>query len=205
MDWIKNYILPFAPFITPVVGMIAIYFTFVQYRFQRRLNFIERQLDNLYAPLLACIAYIDAHRHLREDVFKKENEILSQNEIEYVPKLERTDYINRSIAYDNNLFIEKVLPKYKKMLDLFSEQNSCVLPETMQYFENLYRFVEIWERSIADVVHGEVIERINYSEANLHPFYEHVKKTVDDLRHELYVNKSAIFKYNKKMTPRGGR
>ncbi|GAB6990867.1 hypothetical protein [Paenibacillus pini] len=189
MDW--QNVIPFAPLFTPLIASGAIYFSFRQYRFQKYLGFVERQLDQFYGPMLGCINYLDANRALRIFLYEKESEVMNDNDIdEFLDNKVRLEYINNSIAYDNKIFLEQVFPQYRKMLSLFSEHSSCVLPETMKHYQTLYKFVGIWERHFAKAVNREVVARLDFEEDKLIDLYLNIRQTVDKLQKELLSKKS---------------
>lgn len=188
--FIRDHILPLVPLLTPlltpIVAATAIIISFKQYQYQKYLGYIEKQLDTFYGPMLGCITYLDANRAYKQLIAEKEMEVINDEELgEFLDRKVRTRYIVNSINYDNKIFYEKIFPQYQQMLNLFTNHSSSILPETMEYHYTLYKFVEIWERSNAEVLNNEVLKRLDHSEKYLMPFYDHIRETVTTLQKEL--------------------
>ncbi len=163
---------------------------------QRRYSFRERQLRDLYSPLLGLRGEIRIKSELREKVHAAAHaewqrlcqeardtanppENLRRLSTEKGPELERLfDYDNQQLAHD-------LVPSYHKMLTAFRDNLWLAEPETRSYLGKLIEFVELWERWLAKAVPAEVVQRLGHSEESLHPFYEHLEKKHDELRGRL--------------------
>ena len=63
-------------------------------------------------------------------------------------------------------------------------------PDTREHYQHLLEFVELWDRWLAKSIPAEVIERLEHSEENLKPFYEHLKGRHDLLRTKIEQGKA---------------
>jgi ABC-type siderophore export system fused ATPase/permease subunit len=106
--------LPYLPLITILVtfltGFLGIYYGYQSFKIQRRFNFRERQLNELYSPILGCIKEIRAKSTIRHKIMTsaselRRNEIREWNEAgrprEYKPEI---NIVNTMIDYNNNQF-----------------------------------------------------------------------------------------------------
>ena len=162
----------------------------------RRYLFRERQLRDLYSPLLGLRSEIRMKSELREKVraaTHAEWQRLCQearetaNAPDNLLKLdrERGPEFERTFDYDNQQLREDLVPSYRKMLAILRDNLWLAEPETQSYLGKLREFVELWERWLAKAVTPEVVRRLGHSEESLHPFYEHLEKKHDELRDRL--------------------
>lgn len=79
------------------------------------------------------------------------------------------------IEHDNTKLHERLIPAYRKMLDLFREKIWLAEDETRGYYAEFVEFVDIWERWLAGSLPPELIERTGHTEQKLHPFYKHLE------------------------------
>ena len=91
----------------------------------------------------------------------------------------------RIIEYDNDKLNEALLPAYRKMLELFRESYWLAEQETRAYYDGLVEFVEVWNRWTDKALPAEVLKRLEHSEDNLAPFYEHIERTHDAICQKL--------------------
>jgi len=162
----------------------------------RRYLFRERQLRDLYSPLLGLRSEIRMKSELREKVraaAHTEWQRLCQEARETADatdsllKLdrERGPEFKRTFDYDDQQLREDLVPSYRKMLAVFRDNLWLAEPETRSYLGKLSEFVELWERWLAKAVPAEVVQRLGHSEESLRPFYEHLEKKHDELRGRL--------------------
>ncbi|SRR5229473_2258760 len=163
---------------------------------QRRYSFGERQLKDLYSPLLGLRSEIRIKSELREKVraaTHAEWQRLCQeardtaDPPENLRKLsaEKGPELERLFDYDNQQLVEDLIPSYRKMLTVLRDNLWLAEPETRSYLDKLIEFVELWERWLAKAVTPEVVRRLGHSEESLHPFYELLEKQHDELRGRL--------------------
>jgi len=98
---------------------------------------------------------------------------------EWKPQFEGT------VQYENQQLTNVAMPAYRQMLALFREKLWLAEPQTRAYLNSFVEFVDVWERHLQKSIPVEVITAIGHSEANLHPFYQHIEGMVDRLQKEL--------------------
>ncbi len=82
------------------------------------------------------------------------------------------------------------MPLYRKMLSVFTENYWLAEPETRKWYSEFCKFVELWERWLAEKIPGDVIKQLDYDdEKKLQLFYEDLEKQTDQLRNKLSGNK----------------
>ena len=94
------------------------------------------------------------------------------------------------IEYDNKQLQEELLPAYRQMVKLFRENLWLADVDTREHYQRLIEFVDLWDRWIAKSIPGEVIERLDHSEENLKPFYDHLQQRHDALRSKIEQGKA---------------
>ncbi len=163
---------------------------------QRRYSFRERQLRDLYSPLLALRSEIRIKSELREKVraaahaewqrlCQEARDTASPPENLRKLSTEKGPELERLFDYDNQQLVEDLIPSYRKMLTVLRDNLWLAEPETRSYLDKLIEFVELWERWLAKAVTAEVVRRLGHSEESLHPFYDHLEKKHDELRGRL--------------------
>ena len=60
-----------------------------------------------------------------------------------------------------------------------------------EHYTTIVEYVNVWERWLDGSLPREVLERLNHSEENLKPFYDHVLTTHDMLRAKLKAGEAA--------------
>jgi len=160
---------------------------------QRRYSFRERQLRDLYSPLLGLRSEIRIKSELREKVraaAHAEWQRLCQEARETADppenlrrlSNERGPELERLFDYDNQQLADDLVPSYRKILAVLRDNLWLAEPDTRSYLGKLIEFVELWERWLAQAIPAEVVRRLGHSEESLHPFYEHLEKKHDELR-----------------------
>lgn len=150
---------------------------------RRRLAFNERQLRELYVPLLACRREIEVlstvrvkFQHAADQAWRSLVGGHTPAGVEAVRELrkERFPEFGNIIQYDNKQFADTVLPLYKKMRELFRENRWLAFAATLEYWAVLVEFIEQWDRHLAGSISHEVHELVGFREANLRAFYDHL-------------------------------
>lgn len=171
-------------------------------RAQRRAAFIERQLRELYSPLPGLRAEIQALTELREDAAGGAagttwEDLISkaqqrggddhQKRISEVQRVreERWPAFEAQIKFDNEQFKNHFLPSYRQMLKTLRDNLWLAEPCTREHFEELTRYVAIWERHLAETIVPEAIAALGHTEAKLQPFYQNLIAVHDRLGGEL--------------------
>jgi len=71
------------------------------------------------------------------------------------------------------------------MLSIFRDNLWLAEPETRLHFDELLKFVDIWERWLSRSIPIEVVRSLGHTEARLKTFYEHLEDKHDELRDHL--------------------
>ena len=160
---------------------------------QRKLSFLERQLRDLYAPLLGIRSQIRALLEVRikvseatDSAWRELCERYRENPdaLERLSK-ERGDEFCASIHYGNQQWREVLLPYYSRMVDTLRENLWLAQPETRAFLSVLIEFVDLWNRWLSGTIPREAAETLDIGEEGLHPFYADVARTHDDLQAKL--------------------
>lgn len=167
-------------------------------RSQRRLAFVEMQLNDFYSPILGLRNEIRMRSELRvrihdtaDVVWRELCENTRQVSVEALGDLSRTrgPEFTKLIDYDNKQLQEELLPAYRQMAKLFRKNLWLADPDTREHYQHLIEFIELWDRWLAKSIPAEVIERLGHSEDNLKPFYDHLRQRHDGLRAKIEQGK----------------
>lgn len=190
--WATALIVPAAAGLIGVV--LGAWLTSHRERRQRQLEYLEKQLSSFYSPMLGLRNEVRAHSALRVRIQNEgsaawtqlcaESEGLDILERQRITK-ERGPEFNRIIEYDNSKLHEDLLPAYRKILTLFRENYWLAEPATRSFYAVVVEFVEIWNRWVEKSLPMEVLARLQHTEGNLAPFYEHIEKLHDAIRNKL--------------------
>ena len=182
------------PAFTGLLGAVigagaASWFASRRERTQRQHAFIEKQLSEFYSPMLGLRAELKAHGELRVRLQNEAGEAWRVLTEGVAPGPEamaltagRFPEFEALIEYDNKKLIERLLPCYRKMVDLFRDNLWLAEEETRKHYLTLIEFVDIWERWIAKSLPVEVLGRIEHGEVKLHPLYQHIQEQHAKLR-----------------------
>ena len=176
-------------FLSALVGAVVVYvFGIRRLSLESRNAFIQRQLAEFYSPMAGYRRRIRLKSELRVQV----SNAASSAWKEVANRLAQGDRSDeaflpykRIISYDNRQFAEEFFPLYKKMLDLFADKYWLADDDTRQFYEGFLKYVEIWERDLADALPGDVLKRLDHSEENVKPFYDHIEEKLSILRLEI--------------------
>ncbi|MBI2818544.1 MAG: hypothetical protein HYX73_01065 [Acidobacteria bacterium] len=190
MNWLS---LSIQATLVLLTGYVTFWFTRRHYRYQQRHSFVERQLEELYSPLLALWNEIKRKRDIRSRVSTANDEewrrLCDQTSkmhdpIEAFYRLEKKHgpVFQASIDYDNEQLKSTILPSYRQMLSIFQEKLWLAEPDTTQYLPALTEFVDLWDRWLAESIPAAVVKNLGHSEKQLHAFYEHLERKYEELR-----------------------
>jgi hypothetical protein len=162
-------------------------------RKQRRLRFIDKQLEHFYSPMLGIRTEIRMRSELRvriQEVSQAEWTKLSQRADKTPGALaklatDRQPEFEKLIDYENALLSEHLLPSYRQMAALFRDNHALADAQTRAYYPSLVEFVELWDRWEKKSIPSEVLKGLGHGEANLKEFYEHLSAKHDKLREKL--------------------
>jgi hypothetical protein len=147
-------------------------------RTSRRLAFIERRLNEFYAPMLGLLTDIRLNADLRVRIqnagAKGWQTHVATNQWDFGP-------FQKLLEHDNEKFRAETLPAYRQMLALYREKMSLAFPDTIQHYPKFLEFVSVWERHLEGAMPVEAIQALKHSEQNCHPFYESILRQHDML------------------------
>jgi hypothetical protein len=99
-----------------------------------------------------------------------------------VPKTHIFAPFAKVIEYNNLQLKQEILPLYSHMLDTFTANYRLAEECTRAHYPELVRFVDVWQRFIADAVPGPVLKEIRHSEEGLEPLYSDLEAQLARLR-----------------------
>lgn len=180
------------PALSGLVGVvIGAWLTGRRDRRQRRLAFVEKQLESFYSPMLGLRHEIRMRGKLRlrihdaaDTVWRELCKQAREVSVEALRDLsrDRDTEFKRLIEYDNTRLQDGLLPAYRQMVKLFRENLWLADPDTRAYSQPLIEFVELWARWLAKSIPAEVLECLGHSEKTLQAFYDHLQQRHDALR-----------------------
>lgn len=173
-----------------VGAAVVYYFGIRQLMAQRRINFLERQLSEFYAPLAGMRQQIQAKGELRLKVSAAANAAWLEICQSYGDSImhdreERFAPFNKIILYENKQLESELVPVYRQMLALFTERYHLAGPDTRSFYQEFFAFVEIWNRWLADSLPGEVVQKLDHDAEKVKPFYEHLEIKMQLLQDEI--------------------
>ncbi len=184
----------FAIVVLPVISAIGGVFLWAwlsschEQRRQRR-AFIEKQVQELYSPLLNILRQVRALCEVRkrtaaqgvwDELCREASERGGPGGLQRL-NAERSTVL-RTIARDkDDQWKEELLPCYKAMLQTFQEKIWLAEETTRERFQKLNVYVELWERGLNRAVPVEVVAWLNVREVDLVPLYEDLEQTFRSL------------------------
>lgn len=157
----------------------------------RKHEFVRRQIEEFYSPLVGLRHEIRAKSELRQRVSSAAKgawrELCNGKSSEELHTLERDRFpaIKRIIEYENRQLAEELLPNYRRMLDLFRDKYWLASESTRSHYPALVEFVEVWNRWEKDSLPWEVVSQLDHSEEAVKPLY-------DDLEFQLLSLRSRV-------------
>ena len=133
------------------------YFTLHSQKRERQQRRISEQLAEFYSPMLALRAQVLAKIELRlriaggaDSAWRAKVDLAykSKEAIDQVDRLtkERFPDFEKITDYDNRQLAQEIIPAYRKMLELFALRMHLAEFSTIQHFQALLDFVEIWSQ-----------------------------------------------------------
>lgn len=182
IDWFKNTFL-------------QRWLTNRENRTQRKFEFYEKQLRELYSPLVSVRKEIEILSEFRceaeqasnkwwQDVCKTGQQIEDPDKAKKYYD-QKGEGISTQIEYENRQLREKLIPAYQKMVEIVKENYWLAEEETKKSFPTLVKFVETWERHLSRTHPREVLQEIKIPEAELKSFYQHIEDTLNALKGKL--------------------
>ena len=196
---IFDLILKFLIYITPVLsGLIGVLvgarLSRRQSQEQRKLDFYEKQLREFYSPLVGVrkeiqilsefrLAGAEASQKWWQKVCERGKHMDMDKSVNFYDK--EGEKIATQIEYENKQLVEKIIPAYRQMVNIFKDNYWLAEEQTKMHFPTLIKFVEVWERYLSRTHPMDVIKEINVSESELMLFYKDIEKMHCSLRKKL--------------------
>jgi hypothetical protein len=189
MDW-------WLPAISAGAGLAGVligsWLTTRREREERRLQFIQRQLEEFYAPFCALRQEIRAKGEVRVRVSKASAaewaalfEGVESPEQKQEIEARHKDQFESIVPYNNKQLADEHIPGYRRLLDLFRKKLWLVERSTRIHYPTLVEFVEVWNRRVAGSLPASVAERMGHGEENLDSLYEDAERHRDQLQRML--------------------
>jgi hypothetical protein len=160
---------------------------------RRTRDFIEKQVRELYSPLLNIRQQVRALSELREraaaesvwkELYREARERGGGEALRQL-SVERSTGLQAIVHDKNDQWKKELLPCYKAMLQIFQEKIWLAEETTRERFQKLTVYVELWERGLNRAIPVEVVAWLNVREADLVPLYEDLEHTFRKLRAKL--------------------
>jgi hypothetical protein len=182
----------FLPVVAGLFGVwIGAWLTTRRDRESRRFDFIKRQIEEFYAPLVGLRADIRAKSELRVKVSDAAGaawaDLCRGRSPEDERRLEEREWptFEKIISYNNEQLQKDLIPSYQAMLTRFRERGWLAEASTRGHYATLVEYVEIWNRFLEKSLPSGVLERLGHSEESLYPLYEDAAANLARLRERL--------------------
>lgn len=155
-------------------------------RQERRYGHLKEQLQKFYAPLLSMRMEIKAKSELRKTLREKARARWQVNPgVSVEVENARQAQYEKFFDYDEDQLRNELIPLYQQMLEHVKANMWLAEPSTLEHFDALVEFVEIWNRFLAKAMPYEMLELIDHKESALFPFYDDLQSQADKLREQL--------------------
>lgn len=189
--WSLSLAVPAISVLTGII--IGAWLTTRRERKQRRLDFVEKQLQDFYSPMLGIRNEIRMRSELRVRIQHASNVewaklcARADKSVGALRDLEsaRSAQFAKLIEYDNDQLETELLPAYRQMAKLFRDNYFLADYDTRAHYGQLIEYVELWNRWAANSIPPEVTTNLGHTEAKLSGFYEHLQAKHDSLRKKL--------------------
>lgn len=188
-EWVEIWKVVIPSMVTLFAVYLAYRFATHQARTKRNADLIEKQLQEFYSPIWGCIKRIRAQGELRSEIseacsvaWKK---VCERSPKPFLNHDKEFEPYQRQIEYDNEKLREEVMPLYDNALEIFTSKYWLSENSTREYYEELYKFVEIWHRYLDRSIPMDALRELDHSEENLKPFYADVEQKMDELKSRL--------------------
>ena len=188
--WIDTLI----PAASGLVGVaIGGWLTALNQKRERREAHIKNQLSALYSPLVGIRSQIKAKSEVRLRLTNLANAswhekfagIEDPARKKQIIGKDRPDY-DKLQNYNNRQQVEEIVPLYRKMLAIFTDNMWLAEPSTRSHYAALVEFVETWNRLLAQSLPPELWNEIEHKEETLEPLYADLEHHLSELSKRLH-------------------
>lgn len=160
-----------------------------RFRAEKHLDFVRRQITEIYSPLVGLNERIRTSGELRVELSHGAERAWKRICKEQPHPFEDHDKFfepfERQIEKENERFPQFLLPLYQEMVTVFTKNFWLAEDSTKEFYQPFCRFVELWERYLDEAIPSRVLEEVPIEEDSLVPFYEDLESTLARLRAEL--------------------
>jgi hypothetical protein len=179
IDLIKFILSLLGPIIGIVIGFIL---SRIHQSGEKKHEFHYRQINDLYSPLICCIIKIENIMSVQKELADYANEGW-KNIHDKAPKpfFDHEKYFQpfkKLIEYDNRQQINEVIPLYREILDIFTNNYFLASNKSQVYYRDYLKFIEIWNRNLTEPFPDEVYEVIVENWPRIDLFFAHIKKEI---------------------------
>jgi hypothetical protein len=157
------------------------------WRIQRAGDFRLRQLSEFYSPMAGCVKRIRAHIAFDQRIWPEYEEAWKKTVAKYGSHIpdsidEDSKRFRKRVDYANDQNQKQIIPLYRQMLERFAENYWLAAPQTRDYYQDFFEFVEIWNMQEQDVLAFELRERIRPDMKQVGAFFDHLEAMVTRLQ-----------------------
>ena len=183
--WIS--LIDLAKIVLPLIIVASLSYKFGNRKshYEKKLEFITKQITEFYSPILGYIYRIEASNLLQEEL----SELAGEAWKEIVANNDKNENLDEEfkpfkklIEYDNKITNEEVLSLFYKMHDIFTQNYWLAENSTKQHYLKLSRFVDVWKRFQNDSIPRQVLWKMEKDEDLLIPFKTDIKNKLDYLK-----------------------
>jgi len=198
-DQIWKILIYIAPILSGLIGVfVGAWLSRRQSQEQRKLDFYEKQLRELYSPLVGVrkeIQILSEFRLAGEEASQKWWQKVCERS-KHIKDMDRSvkfydeegEKITTQNEYENKQLVEKIIPAYRQMVNILKNNYWLAEEQTKDHFPTLVKFVEVWERYLSRSHPMDVIKEINVSENELMPLYKDIELIHRSLRKKIKNN-----------------
>jgi len=147
-----------------------------QRKVARKRQFLEKQLQDFYSPLLAIHDEITVFQNpLATGVgFSARDDDDQESDYPKVPDEDEKDIV-----------AQQLLPAYERMLEVFRDNMWVVDDETRKFYPGLFRFVHHWRRVVKNALPENPLTAWQHSEKELQDFFNNLQQHQHRMRKRL--------------------
>jgi hypothetical protein len=148
-------------------------------RERRQLEFLVRQLTELYGPLISIRAEILAHQQLLAKM-----DAAADGRDREMPRSPSGTLPELMVVTEDEVvkLRQKVIPAYRTLVNSLHGRLWLADPSTREHFPALIAYVESWERSVGAALPGQAQIVVGESQRSLAGFFGNLETVHDRLR-----------------------
>jgi len=160
------------------------------WRVQRAGDFRQKQLSEFYSPLAGWVKKTRAYNTFDQRIWPEYEEVWQKLVTKYgnhIPESieEDSKRFRKRVDYANDQNRKLIVPLYRRMLEHFTDNYWLAEPQTRDYYQAFFEFVEIWIMQEEEVLAFELKERIRPDMKQVSAFFDHLEETLTRLQGEV--------------------